>query len=361
MTVTAPSEPGSSVAPRRSLSQQPWTGPKRPYDLVKEFVVALLVVGLLAVVLALVLSSPDEKGVTLQRWAQQNPGDFVATAVTELDGTSTTASYGPPYNTAGTGQQIFFLHMQNWIGVHQPVNAAEDFVLHPLSTVAGNPTLAAALAQYRSASPDQQQKWASNYDDAISKANGDPSKVAAGDFGPVPVLTSSLLALAQTGALDSQLVNQGSGFYQDNYTKPLLFLADGGYLADLAGAQHLQGNQWGMMNETGNFPGQAWLWLYTMWYQIAPFNHSGNADALVWGIMMLLSLGLILVPFIPGVRSVPRLVPVYRLIWRDYYRAHPLGPPRPASGSPPTGSAPNGSIRPAPTGPEPAEGRDLQP
>ena len=75
-----------------------------------------------------------------------------------------------------------------------------------------------------------------------------------------------------------------------------------------------------MMNETGNYPGQAWLWLYTMWYQVAPFNTSDNADALVWGVMMLLTLALLLVPFIPGVRSIPRLVPVYRIIWRAHYR-----------------------------------------
>jgi hypothetical protein len=28
-------------------------------------------------------------------------------------------------------------------------------------------------------------------------------------------------------------------------------------------------------------------------------------------------------PFIPGIRSIPRWVPVHRLIWRDYYREHP--------------------------------------
>ena len=45
----------------------------------------------------------------------------------------------------------------------------------------------------------------------------------------------------------------------------------------------------------------------------------------IGGIMMFigyigLSLGLISLPFIPGVRSIPRYLPVYRLIWRDYYR-----------------------------------------
>ncbi len=149
-----------------------------------------------------------------------------------------------------------------------------------------------------------------------------PRRFAPASAGPVPIMTARLLQLAQSGALDSQLVNPGSGFYQTNYTKPLLFLADSGYLANLADAQHLSGDQWGMTNETGNFPGQAWLWLYTFWYQISPFSHSGNADALVWGVMMVLSLALVLVPFIPGVRSIPKRVPIYRLIWRDYYRAH---------------------------------------
>lgn len=311
-------------------AQQPWTGPKRPYDLVKEFTIALVVVGLFSIVLAAVLSSPDEKGVTLQRWANQDPADFVTTAVTELDGTSTSASYGPPYTHAGTGQSIFFLHPQSWIGVHQPVNPPVDFVLRPLSTVTSDPTLTAALSAYNSAGASQQANWASNYDKAIAAApNADPSRVAAGDYGPVPTMTAALLHLAQVGGLDSQLVSHNPGFYQDNYTKPLLFLADGSYLPSLAAKDHLQGTQWGMMNETGNYPGQAWLWLYTMWYQISPFNHSGNADALIWATMMILSLGLILVPFIPGLRSLPRLVPVHRLIWRDYYRRQAVRPYRP--------------------------------
>ena len=83
-------------------------------------------------------------------------------------------------------------------------------------------------------------------------------------------------------------------------------------------------------------PGQSWLWLYTFWYQIAPFKTSTNADALIWAIMAILTLALILVPFIPGIRSIPRRLPLYRLIWRDYYRkprisTAPELPPPPAS------------------------------
>ena len=76
-----------------------------------------------------------------------------------------------------------------------------------------------------------------------------------------------------------------------------------------------------MMNETGNYPGQAWLWLYTFWYQIPPFATSDNADAQIWAIMALLSLGLVCDPVHPrACARFPRRLPLYRLIWRDYYR-----------------------------------------
>ena len=83
-------------------------------------------------------------------------------------------------------------------------------------------------------------------------------------------------------------------------------MADGGLLTERAQAQHLLGSQWGMMNETGSYPGQVWLWLYTFWYQIEPFSTSANADLLVFLVMGVLSLAFILIPFIPGVRDIPR-------------------------------------------------------
>ncbi|MFI5041943.1 MAG: hypothetical protein ACHQNA_08875, partial [Acidimicrobiales bacterium] len=308
------------------IDARPWRGPTRRYDLIKELVIALIVVTLLTVLLAAMFSSPDEAGVTLQRWARANPNDFVATAASELDGSSGTAGYGPPYNHNGGGQSIGPLHIQRWIGVHIPIDAAGDFVISPLKTVVGTPGVATAVKTYQAASDAQRQTWASNYTTALAAVpDGDPTKVASGTYGPVPALTSSLLGLAQSGALDSQLVNPAGGFYQDDYTKPLLFLADGSYLSDLAQQRHLTGSQWGMMNETGNFPGQPWLWLYTFWYQVSPFDHTSNGDALVWGVMLILSLALVLAPIIPGVRSIPRRIPIYRVIWRDYYRKHPPG------------------------------------
>jgi hypothetical protein len=301
--------------------EESWIGGYRSYDLVKEFVIALTVVSVLTVVLAAVFSSPDVKQTTIARWATASPNDFVATAVTELDGTSGTAGYGAPYTrNPSAAQKIGPLKPQNWPGVTIPVDTANDFVVRPLQGVPGDAVLSPALTQWTSASAEQQQAWASAYDDALQKApDNDPMMVAAGDYGPVPVMLARLMTMAQSGGLDGALLAQGR-FYQTDYTKPLLFLADGAYLEDLARAEHLAGDQWGMMNETGSYPGQAWLWLYTFWYQVKPFSTSDNADALVWALMMVLTLGFILIPFIPGLRSLPRHLKVYRLIWRDYYR-----------------------------------------
>jgi hypothetical protein len=295
----------------------------RRYDLVKEFVTALGVMLLLTVVLAAVFSSPDKKSITLAQWATAAPNDFVTTAVAELDGSSGTATYGAPYvNDPSAGMKLGPLPLQRWSGVRVPVDTARDFVLRPLGTVPGDATLRSALDTYNSASADQRKAWTGAYADALAKApDNDPAKVASGDYGPVPVLAAKLLDLARSGGLEGQLLAQG-GFYQTDYSKPVLFLADGTYLEDQATAEHLAGDQWGMMNETGRYPGQAWLWLYTFWYQIPPFTTSAadNADAYIWALMMLLSLLLILVPFIPGLRSLPRYLGVHRIIWRDHYR-----------------------------------------
>jgi hypothetical protein len=76
-----------------------WAGGWRRYDLVKEFIVALLVVSLLTVGLAVVFSSPDVQPVPIAGWAGPDHKGFLTAAVSELDGTSDIAGYGPPTPT----------------------------------------------------------------------------------------------------------------------------------------------------------------------------------------------------------------------------------------------------------------------
>jgi hypothetical protein len=293
------------------------------YDLIKEFVLAFVVVSIVVVGLAGVFSSPDDPAVTIQTWSTKDPVDFVATAASELDYQSGTAQYGPPYtNTADAAQALGPVSPQSLAGVTTPIDTAKDFVLQPLGFAAvGNPTLTAALAKYNAASADQQQSWVGNYATALADATivNDEVSVASGDYGPVPDMMAGLLGLARTGALDGLLLSNGN-LYQTDFTKPLLFLGDGNYLSGLAADQHLTGDQWGMMNETGMYPGQTWLWLFSFWYQIPPFNTASNTDLVVILLMIVLTTLLALVPFIPILRDIPRWVPVHRIIWRRYYR-----------------------------------------
>ncbi len=294
--------------------------PTRSYDLVKEFTIALAVMTALSLGLAAVFSSPDDKAITLSSWAKADPVDLAATAAGELAGTTTSATYGAPYNHASEGQSVFGLKLQKWGGVGTPVNSA-DLVLQPLRGVSNDSTLTGALQQWDALTPDEQTADATAYADAVAKApDGQIGAISpAGKYGPVPFLVVPFLDLARSGGLEGALSSSGT-FYGGDQTRTMLLLSDGAYLEDQAVADKLGGDQWGMMNEVGNYPGQPWMWLYTFWYQVKPFSTSENADTQVWALMMLLTVGLMLVPWIPGVRSIPRLIPVHRLIWREHYR-----------------------------------------
>src|SRR4051794_34427573 len=178
-----------------AVAETKWPGRTRDYDLVKEFVIALVVVSLLTVALSAIFSSPDKKQINISTWSRSAATDFVATAATELDGTSGTATYGAPYtHDKSAAQKIGPIAPQNWLGVTHPIDTVNDFVVRPLSGVPGDAALTTALSTWKAAGPDQQTAWATAYDDALQKApDNDPAKVAAGDYGPVPVMLSALL------------------------------------------------------------------------------------------------------------------------------------------------------------------------
>jgi hypothetical protein len=315
-----------NLTPKQNFDAKTWSGKLREYDIIKEGVIALVVVAILVATLSLLFGSPDEKTLTFRGWAQSNSENFYATTVQELAGTSGSATYGRPYNANGDGLNIGLLFLQKWAGVTHRVTPANDFVIKPLTLEVQPAEVSAALKTWKSSSSEQQNKWATNLDTAIGKAEGKIASVPAGDYGPVPALAKGLTDMAKAGVLDAALLSQG-GFFQTDSTKQILFFGDGAYLDDAGTAANLQGDTWGMMNETGRYPGQAWLWLYSFWYQIPPFNNGNshplgaNADAYIMLIMGGLSLGLIFLPLIPGVRSLPIRIPIHRAIWRSYYQS----------------------------------------
>ena len=305
---------------QKAADAAPWRGRTRRYDIIKEGTIASLVVLALTAVLAFLLASPDVPSATIQSWAKTEPADFLATAATELNGTSLSATYGPPYNNATGSTQSLLIANAKVTGVTQPINAAQSYVLGPLAKLAPtNPQLATALATYNAASPAQRLAWANAYLKAVTHVkfvNGTPVVPAAAD-GPVPAMLATEYTMARSGALDADLLAQRD-FYGTNFTKPLLFMGDGTYFSDKATAMHLTGEQWGVMNETGSYPGQPWLWLYTLWYQVPGFSASANVDMIAIYMTGLATILLLALPFIPGLRDIPRWIPVHRLIWRNW-------------------------------------------
>jgi len=304
----------------RAADGAEWSGPTRVYDIVKEAAAATVVATVLVLLLAGVLSSPDEPSLTIATWAKLAPADFMAAATSELAGTSETATYGPPYNNGTANLQTLGISWQKLAGVRTPIEAAQTFVLGPLSKIAPtDATLASALVRYRAAPSAVRSAWDSAYAnvlDHVSFRSGNPVTPLAKD-GPVPAMITTELTLARSGALDADLL-ANQEFYGTNFTKPLLFLEDGQYFAQQASAQHLTGSQWGVMNETGSYPGQPWLWLYTMWYQLPGFDHSANVDMIAIYLTGAATLLLLALPFIPGLRDIPEVVPLHRLVWRNW-------------------------------------------
>ncbi len=144
------------------------------HDIVKEAVIATAIVTGLVFVLAGVLSSPDEPTITIATWARLAPADFLGTATTELNGTSETATYGPPYNNGTGNVQGIGISWQQLAGVRIPIDAPRTFVLDPLAKEAPtDPALGHALDEYNASPAKTQLAWADAYLKALNHVSFD--------------------------------------------------------------------------------------------------------------------------------------------------------------------------------------------
>jgi hypothetical protein len=328
-------------------AKRKWIGPIERYDLIQEGIIAVVVIAVLLVGLNVLFGSPLVHSVSFQNWANATPEDFVWTTLTELTGTSETATYGPPYNVGtvalnidpkisqvGDGvavyptgpsqaQNLGPLAPQAWAGVTIPVNPPDDLVLKPLAAFATlNPETQQALTTWNNASLAGKSKWSNAaLSSTLSIQGATVVFSTTADVGPLPVMMGTMLAMARSGALNAQSIDGPGNTYHTNNTKSLLYIEDGSYLGDLASYYNLNGDQWGVMKEIGSWPGQPWLWWYAGFYNFPGWNTIGTDIFAVAsaGVFVLI---LLLVPFIPGLRNLPRWIPIYKIIWRSYYRRY---------------------------------------
>jgi quinol-cytochrome oxidoreductase complex cytochrome b subunit len=305
--------------------------PLKPYDLLRE---GFIVFGLAAVVvlaLAIFVGAPDYPTVTGENVATKQPLAYLKTTVGILLGNenSALAGYGPPYqNDSSAAQHLGPIAPATWFGATRPIDPAQDLVLAPLARVAQiNPVYAQPLAEFKGATPAQQQSWLNTYDKALDTAviSGDTVALPAGDYGPVEAMMNGMLGLGRAGLLEGALAAGGNGFapFSFDYSKQLSYFAVAPPYFDTATHLVQQGNpQWGIVHETGNYPGAWWLDAYQVWYEIPAIADADNADLLVVTIMLGLFALLMLLPVIPGLNRLPHGLKIYRVIWRDWYRHH---------------------------------------
>jgi hypothetical protein len=312
--------------------------PMKPYDMVREGLMILGGVTLVIGLLAAFWGFPDYHPLTPKEVATKEPIAFLQQTLSYFSGKSGLQTYGPPYtDDYENAQQVGFICPACWVGAVSPLNAQRDLVMAPLQQVGVlNPSVASSLKDYEQAPAARQTTWIKSYSAALKAAKVDHGQVVLppGQYGPVAPLMEAMLNLARAGLLDAALTedtNPKLAPYNTNYVRASLYL--GGPIMDKV-ADHFdeQGGQWGMTHMAGPYPGAWWLWPYAFLYQIPAIGNSPNADLIAGMIIFAFTLALIFLPLIPGLNRIPYIIPVYKVIWRDWYRKYPSGDPsRPAS------------------------------
>jgi hypothetical protein len=296
-------QPAASAAPTRASDRPPERLVRHVFWKYPVLAVVLLV---LVAVLAAAVGSPNWPRDTIAGATKDNPGGAIMAFTQELDGTATSTGNAQEFGMGDPGQV---------------------FVLNPLRQAAPllGSNVQSALSTYESATPDQQQKWASAYDTALgtitpSSSGGmggtsgpDYTKLDTlkGDFGPVPVLVKADLQLAQIGYLEQylQAVDPGHSFHLVN-----IWLYDHPNLLNTAVAQGLTDDQWGMVKERGFSVGPWYLFIPGVFHVYFPGGSTGQGFVL-WNLLFAAIL-LFVVPLVPGIRDIPKYLKLYRFIYR---------------------------------------------
>ncbi len=301
-----------------------------PEDFVKHLFSTLAIVVAVVIAASIFFGVPERQPLTIKSYASAHPVAFEQMALRALDGKGQIASYGPPYNHGTASLQT---PMQAWVGVIHPVNAANQFILKPLTMASAiNPVISHILATFRAASPVKRADWEARYAKALNQGvyrNGTVA-TAPGNYGPLPALLNETLNLGKSGLMSGALIRNGSVITRFDNQNYLLFL-QGAPLQNAPQTQPLQGANWGIIHPAvKGYPGAWWMTIPTWVYQWPFVANSAAPDALALSIGFLFWLALAFTPWIPGLNKLPRYLGVHRLIWKDFYRNQPPGGPETA-------------------------------
>jgi hypothetical protein len=326
---------------KRKVDLARWSYSDERFNLTRGVILVLLPLLAFTILLAGLFGGPETREISLGDWAKAAPTDFLLTSAQELAEVPGKGSSGPPYNLLQQGEHLGPINLQKLGGLGIPIDPARDFVLGPLQESQDRNTFAligesrsldteaqtkalekfvqeqnaeigAALSQWANADVGQQHSWARHYIAALEKTGDWQVLTDDPAFGPVKEIVHELLYLAQSGLLDG-LLTTGYSPYPSDFTLPALFLGDGKYFKNLTVAEHFNGNRMAISGGTNSYPGQFWLRPIAFLYSIKPFSTSKNADVQVFFMMLITSMAFILLPKIPILNKLPRLLPFHRV------------------------------------------------
>ena len=206
--------------------------------------------------------------------------------------------------------------MQSLSGVRPPIDTANAFVVGPLKTMQ---SADAALADVVGRTPRVAAEVVDGYATALADDKATALRLPlrattarARDDRRIDLDGAERSARRRCGRRERVL--------QPELTPAILFLGDGTYFEDLATRAAPHGRPMGDDERNGQLPGPVVALAVLPLLQIEPFASAsqrrprhrpdhGIADPPSAHCS----------PFIPGLRTLPRWIPIHRLIWRDYY------------------------------------------
>ncbi len=130
----------------------------------------------------------------------------MTTCRNELAGSTTSAPYSPPYNSAGQADESD--RAAEVVGVRIPVDSTQCFVIQPLQKASfSDSTLGPFLSTWQGTSRTRPHGWTPTprHCTQCNRERWQRGR-ANRNYGPLPVMMSNLLGVAQAGGLDGLLM-----------------------------------------------------------------------------------------------------------------------------------------------------------
>lgn len=266
-----------------------------PADHISMGVRAVAVIAII-LFLARTVPSPYIPPVTIQQIAASNPRVIATTLMSELNGTSGTATYMDnidPY-TFNTAQIYVITPYLEYVNMTLVKNSYALFSAENASTQAKNMNKASAYFAHNGT-----LNYTNNTD-------------------PVIAMVSAVMLEAKGGVYDYYLEHVSPAVNDETYE--LRFLSDTGYLDEEAAQTGINLTEYGMVKDeegAGLLPLNSWWMLpyniidNTIWAN----NPNQDSDGAI--LLLLVWLVFVAVPWIPFVNELPDKLGLYRLFWRE--------------------------------------------